>query len=50
MFKFKLKNGRIGTAKLVGTMYGVEFSNGVKTKVDDKLAERYLSSGIWQKY
>ena len=49
MFKFKLKNGITGTATPVGTMHKVEFSNGVETKVDNTLVEKYLSNGTWQK-
>nr|DAK01516.1 MAG TPA: hypothetical protein [Caudoviricetes sp.] len=49
MFKFKLKNGISGTVTPVGTMYAVEFSNGVSTKVDNTLVEKYLNSGTWQK-
>lgn len=49
MFKFILKNGLTGTAVESGTMYQVEFSNGVRTRVDSKLVEKYLSTGIWKK-
>ncbi len=49
MFKFKLKNGITGTATPVGTMHKVVFSNGVETKVDNTLVEKYLSNGTWQK-
>lgn len=49
MFKFKLKNGITGTATPAGTKHDVEFSNGVKTKVDNTLVEKYLSNGTWQK-
>ena len=49
MFKFKLKSGMTGTAAPAGTMHEVEFSNGVKTRVDNTLVEKYLSSGIWVK-
>lgn len=50
MFKFKLKNGISGTVTPVGTMYAVEFSNGVNTKVDSTIVEKYLSNGTWLKY
>jgi hypothetical protein len=49
MFKFKLKNGITGTAIPVGTTHKVEFNNGVETKVDNTLVEKYLNSGTWQK-
>lgn len=49
MFKFKLRNGITGTATPAGTMHEVVFSNGVKTKVDNTLVEKYLSNGIWKK-
>ena len=49
MFKFKLKNGITGTATPVGTMHKVVFSNGVETKIDNTLVEKYLSNGIWKK-
>lgn len=49
MFKFKLRNGLTGTATPVGTRHEVEFSNGVKTKVDNALVEKYLSNRIWVK-
>lgn len=49
MFKFKLRNGITGTATPAGTMHEVAFSNGVSTKVDNTLVEKYLSDGTWQK-
>lgn len=49
MFKFKLKNGISGIAKPNGVKFDVEFNNGVKTKVDAKIVEKNLASGVWNK-
>lgn len=54
MFKFRLKNGVTGKAKLNKTLhthvYDVVFSNGIKTKVDNVLVGRYLRIGSWEEY
>ncbi|WP_445448803.1 hypothetical protein [Enterococcus faecalis] len=49
MFKFKLKNGITGTATPAGRVHKVVFSNGVETKVDNKLVEKYVNNGTWNK-